>query len=328
MTSFRERDPRPIAIASLIALAAFTQIGVNAARLPFLHPRHHYTVMLIDSAGLIAGNDVDMAGIKVGEVNSVKVRGDEVVVDIKVDTAQHLGDQSTASVELATLLGTKYLNLTSAGSHPLSGAIPTSRTSVPFDLTQVLSTLGSTAGDLDQVALQKALGALTQTMAAAQPSVRPLLTGLSQLSETVARKNNQLGDLLAASKTVSATLAKDDTKLIAIMGDADLVLRTINERSAAIRSLLRDIDAMSAQISGLVTEDRAALDPLLDHLHTVSTLLASNLPSLAQTARLLAPFTRYFTNAVGNGRWADLYVNSLLTPDNVLCTTTLSGQCQ
>jgi phospholipid/cholesterol/gamma-HCH transport system substrate-binding protein len=328
MTSFKERDPRPIAVIGLVVLTLATLLGLNAARLPFLHPTHSYTLELADSVGLQPGNDVTIAGIRVGHVTGVKVAGDKVVVTIDVDEGQDLGDATTASVELATLLGTKYVALVPAGDAPLRGTIPLARTSVPFELPQLLSQLGSSAGSFDQEAIQQALATLTETMRAVQPSLQPLLDGLAQLSTTVAGKDEQLGTLLTASKTVTASLAEEDDRLVAIMGDADLVLQTVHQRRRSIEALLRDVRALATQISGLVREDRAALDPILTDLRTVAGVLSDNLPALERTADLLAPFSRYATNATGNGRWADLYVNNPLTPDNVQCAAGQVSGCK
>ena len=321
MTSFKERDPRPIAVLGLAFLAFITLVGLNASRLPLLHPVHSYRIELVDSVGLQPGNDVSIAGIKVGHVGSVKVVGDHVVATLDIDKGQHLGDQTRASVELATLLGTKYVSLVPSGDKPLRGAIPVARTSVPFELPTLLTQLGSSAGTFDQATIQQALASLTETMHAAEPSLEPLLDGLSRLSTTVAGKDRQLGELLSASKTVTGTLSEEDDRLLAVMGDASLVLETVHARRQALQALLVDVEALARQISGLVVEDRASLDPLLDDLHTVATVLQANLPSLNRTADLLAPFSRYLTNAVGNGHWADLYVNNVFTPDNLQCTT-------
>jgi phospholipid/cholesterol/gamma-HCH transport system substrate-binding protein len=326
MSSFKEKDPRPIAAIGLVLLTLATLIGLNAARLPFLHPTHSYTLELADSVGLQPGNDVTIAGIRVGHVTGVKVVGDKVLVTVDVDKGQDLGDATTASVELATLLGTKYVALVPAGDKPLTGTIPMSRTTVPFELPSLLVDLGDSAGTFDQKAIQQALATLTETMHAVQPSLQPLLEGLSKLSTTVAGKDKQLGTLLAASKTVSATLAEEDDRLVDIMGDADLVLQTIHQRRQAIQALLTDVQALAHQISGLVREDRSSLEPLLSDLRTVSGVLADNLPSLERAADLLAPFSRYLTNATGNGHWADLYVNNVVTPDNLQCAAgTVTG---
>jgi virulence factor Mce-like protein len=233
MSSFKERDPRPIAVIGLVVLTLATLVGLNAARLPLLHPTHTYTLELADSVGLQPGNDVSIAGIRVGHVTGVKVVGDKVVVTVDVEAGQRLGDATTASVELATLLGTKYVALVPAGDAPLTGAIPLSRTSVPFELPALLTQLGSSAGTFDQETIQKALATLTETMHAVQPSLQPLLDGLAQLSTTVAGKDKQLGSLLTASKTVTASLAEEDDRLVAVMGDADLVLLLVGRLAGA-----------------------------------------------------------------------------------------------
>ena len=67
-------------------------------------------------------------------------------VDFTLPKSVHLGSLSTASIEVATLLGTKYVELTPAGSGELAASttIPVSRTTVRFDLADVTTGLSET----------------------------------------------------------------------------------------------------------------------------------------------------------------------------------------
>src|SRR5690349_21658836 len=111
-------------------------VGLQPQRLLSLATAVRYDALFADAAGLAAGNDVKISGVKVGTVASVDLRGLDALVRFTVDSNVQLGSETTAHVRTGTLLGQRVLTLESAGAtnmHPLD-VIPRSRTSQPYSL--------------------------------------------------------------------------------------------------------------------------------------------------------------------------------------------------
>jgi phospholipid/cholesterol/gamma-HCH transport system substrate-binding protein len=71
---------------------------------------------------------------------------------------------------------------------------------------------------------------------------------------------------------------------------------------------------LSAQLSGLVADNRHQLKPTLEKLGKVTDVLQRNQDNLARSLQLMAPFARIGANATGNGRWFEGYLCGLLPP--------------
>ena len=57
-----------------------------------------------EAAGVQAGNEVRVAGVRVGEVTEVKLNGDHVLMKLRVaDT--WIGDRTQATIQIKTVLG-------------------------------------------------------------------------------------------------------------------------------------------------------------------------------------------------------------------------------
>ncbi|HNA98339.1 MAG TPA: MlaD family protein, partial [Marmoricola sp.] len=95
-----------------------------------------------DASGLRVGNMVQVAGVKVGRVNDIRITGGHVTVDFDAKDVV-LGSRTTASVQVLNLLGEKYLEVTPEGSGTMksNSTIPLSRTSAGYDIVSTLSTL-------------------------------------------------------------------------------------------------------------------------------------------------------------------------------------------
>ncbi|HVF06244.1 MAG TPA: MlaD family protein [Frankiaceae bacterium] len=330
MTPFRERNPVPIAVFGIlfIALLLLASFNLDKLPLPFLNKRTTYVAAFAQAAGLQRENEVRVAGVRVGSVTAVRldIENKQVLVEFQVDDGVELGDQTKAAIKLKTLLGTKYMELTPAGGGELDteAPIPLARTSVPFQIYEAFNEFTDTLEEIDTEQLAKSLDVLADTFSDEKGNARAALRGLSALSKTVSSRDQQLGELLAATKTVTAALAARDDELTRLIADADLVLEVVLQRRQAISALLRDTSILAKELTSLVRDNRATIDPLLDNLHSVVTVLRSNLKSIDETVQALGPFARYATNATGNGTWLDVYSENLVISDAVLCAV---GAC-
>ena len=79
-----------------------------------------YRAEFKDASGLHKGNIVQIGGIRVGRVTDVALKdSNTVVVTFEVDNGVEFGSESSASIEVLSLLGEKYLEVQPAGAGQL-----------------------------------------------------------------------------------------------------------------------------------------------------------------------------------------------------------------
>jgi len=310
--SFSSRNPLPIGAIGLAVIMVLLWGAFNASKLPIIGSGTEYTAYFTEDAGLIAGNDVRIAGVKVGTVTSTSLEKGEVKVRFKIKNA-YLGDQTTAAIKLKTLLGTKVLALDPAGTSKLNpdNSIPVSRTTTPFDVYPAFTQLTQTVEAINTTQLSKAFLTLADDFKGSPASVKPVLAGLTRLSTTIASRDAELRTLLSRARDVTGVLASRDQQLQLLLSDGGLLLDELNSRRDAIHSLLVNTTVLSQQLEGLVSDNQKTIGPMLDNLDGVLSLLQKNQDNLDRGLQLLAPFYRVFNNAVGNGRWFDNYIQNL-----------------
>jgi phospholipid/cholesterol/gamma-HCH transport system substrate-binding protein len=329
--SFTSRNPTPIGAIGLVFLIVLVYAAFNATKLPLIGGGTQYTAYFTEAAGLKSGDDVRIAGVKVGEVQGVGLSGAKVKVTFTVKDGW-VGNQSTIDIKLKTLLGAKLLDVNSIGtksqdSHqaiPIKTASGQVRTTSPFDVYPAFTALTDTVQQINTPDLTKAFQVLATDFSDTPSSVKPLVTGLSRLSTTIASRNSQLQTLLSSAQAVTGTLASRDADLQKLLTDGNLLLGELNSRRAAINSLLVNTQLLATQLNGLVSDNQKTLGPLLDNLNEVLGLLEKNRDSLDRGLSLLGPFYRVFNNVLGNGRWFDNYIQNL-SVTGVLGLTGLVG---
>jgi phospholipid/cholesterol/gamma-HCH transport system substrate-binding protein len=317
MKPFRERNPVTIGIVSIVVLLLLLFGAFNAQHLPFIGGGSTYSAAFTDLSGLKKGDDVRVAGVKVGKVTGISLQNGHVEIKFQVKGVQ-LGDQTAASIRVKTLLGTKYLSLDPQGTGKLSASpgIPLSRTTTPFDVPAAFSDLTKTVQQVDTAQLARSFNVIANTFNNSPTQIRSALTGLSRLSQTVASRDVELQQLLSSANNVTGVLASRDGQVKSLIDDGDLLLKVVENRRAQIHSLLIHTADLAQQLTGLVRDNQAQLNPALAHLRTVVDILQKNQNNLDQSLQVLAPFVRDFANTLGNGQWFDTVVYNL-PPQNV-----------
>ncbi|MEH0841227.1 MCE family protein [Micromonospora sp. CPCC 205711] len=319
MTPFRERNPVVVGTIGLVLIVAALLGAFQLDRLAALTGRS-YQAAFHDASGLASGNEVRVAGVRVGKVTAVELDRDvapHVRVRFRVDDdSVRLGTRTGATIRIKTVLGQKYLALSPAGPGRLreGGEIPLARTAAPFDVVQAVTGLADTLDKVDTDQLAAAFTTLSQAFADTPGSVNASLVGLSRLSRTVASRDAELRALLARARDVTSVLATRDEEFRKLISDGEALLTEVSRRRDAIHRLLVGTDELATQLSGLITDNRAQLGPALRELREVVAILQRNRDDLEKTIQRMGPFVTAFANVVGNGRWFDSYVSGLLQP--------------
>jgi phospholipid/cholesterol/gamma-HCH transport system substrate-binding protein len=317
---FRERNPVAVGAVSLAVLAALVLGAFQLDALAALTATS-YRAAFRDASGLVAGNEVRVAGVRVGKVTGVGLARGPAGAYVRVtfrleDDGVRLGATTGATIRIKTVLGQKYLALAPAGPGRLAeGAeIPLERTAAPFDVIQAVSGLAGTLDDIDSTQLATAFTTLAQAFADTPASVQASLDGLSRLSKTVSDRDAELRALLARAHRVTGVLAARDEEFRKLVADGSTLLAEVSRRRDAIHDLLVGTNALATQLAGVISDNRTQLEPALQRLRGVVGILQRNRDDLELTIQKMGPFVAAFANVVGNGRWFDSYVAGLLQP--------------
>ncbi len=308
--------------AALVAVMA----ALIAATSAFPFGENSYVAELEHTAGLRVGEEVQVAGVGVGEVRSIELEDTHVRVEFTVDKDIDLGRDTTVEVKVATLLGTHFLLVNPQGGGGLvDDTVPLSQTRVPFNLQDVINETGDLAEDLDVDTISSALNEVARAMTASSEEFLPALEGISSLSKVLARRSTEIGELLESTATFSEELAGNTDDITGLMKQSNTLLTQLLQRRDDLHTLLDDLRSVGEELSSLFEENEGRVGPMLTSLNNTIDLLTRNHKTLGQVADLLGPAARYLANATGTGSWLDQYMQEI-TPDGLRCLQ--EGNCK
>ncbi len=250
--------------APLIGLALFMVVASVLTWLVYVSLRRDvagktasYSAVFTDVYGLREGDDVRMAGVRVGRVEKIDIDGKLAKVSFIVQQEQRLFGNTVASVTYQNIVGQRYLGL-SLGQEgtrnllPPGSVIPPERTEPSFDVTALLNgyePLFSLFNPHDADNLTKAV---IQSLQGDTSSLATLVSQTSTLTDTFAGRDQALGDMITNLNKVVANLAAQNDNLDGVITQTGDMVSELDRRRpelvSSVGSLARVLDRLSTSV--------------------------------------------------------------------------------
>jgi phospholipid/cholesterol/gamma-HCH transport system substrate-binding protein len=275
--------------------------------------KHSYKAEFVDATGLVKGDDVRIAGVKVGSVKDISIVDRTramVTFDVQSDTA--LMQSTRADIRYRNLVGQRYIALTNEiGTTDVlepGATIPVSRTSPALDLTllfngfkplfqalspadvnelsnEIIQVFQGQGGTLNGMLAHTA--SITQTLADRDQVIGELITNLNSVLDHVGRRNRQLNDLITTFQQFVGGLKKD---------------------RGAILGSLNQISDLSVQTADLVSGIRAPFVSDIHHLRGFAANLDRGKAEIDRALQVLPiKLTKVGRTAI-YGSWFNFYL--------------------
>ena len=313
--AFSEMDQGLIGLVGLIVVAVALAGALNIGTVLSVLGQTTYTAEFAETGGLRTGDDVRVAGIRVGKVNDIDLKTDHVSVTFGVENVD-VGNKTRAVVKADNALGSKFLALELDGSGT-THHIPLERTDAGFSVNEELGNLTRVTGEIDEDKLAKSFKALTSVLAQTPDEFRSALKGVSALSHTISSRDQDLETLLKRSSSISEVLADRNQQVTSILSDGSLLFRELELRREVLSELFANIQVATRQLRGLVHDNKTSLNPALTELKQTAELLSEYRGTLDFAIKNLSRYVRSLGEAVAGGPFFQAYVANLQSPEDL-----------
>lgn len=285
------------------------------------------------AAGLRAGNSVDIAGIEVGTVKSVRLERDRVVVSMSVDTEVELGRDAKAAIKMSTILGKMHIELDPGTGTDLDGErIPLAATTVPYNLAKVVNdpkyrNSFEHLERLDPNALRASLDAVSAQMGDSPQLTAQALDSVGVLARVIATRRDEVDQLLGSMDQVSSLIADNQNSVLLLLTRGQAIGDAVAKRRELLRELLDNVASASKILQDMGVDNGGRLGPLIHSLNTMSEGLEKNRDNLDALYQVMPVTVRQFNNGFGQGPYGEVYMPWLF-PDNWLCLAHAIAGCR
>lgn len=314
--AFTERNPFRIGIVAVVVMLGLAA-GVLFLKRSMFTPGYTVAARFQNAAGLGPGATVTLAGVDIGKVSAVSLRGNAVVADLSIHHGVVLPAHTSAAIQVETVLGVLDVALhpISGWAHPLRGGARITDTTIPVEFQNLQNTSGNLLEQSNVAAFNQLLTAVSDVATGKEAQVAQIIRGLDQFTGVVDARSTQVSQLIDAANTLSATVASHDKQLSAVVDSLSQVVAGLASRSSDLASLIRQTDQLATQTSSLIGQNQPQLQQLLDHLHAVLQVVAAHQEDLAQAVAYLDSGIQGFAAIGYSGNktvpWANIYQDLL-----------------
>ncbi|MGZ8177880.1 MCE family protein [Williamsia sp. SKLECPSW1] len=272
-----------------------------------------YTATFTDASGVRPGDDVRMAGVRVGRVESLALDGTLARVRFSVQSDQSVYQDTKVLIRYQNLIGQRYLALTLPfGSHkvrrPSDLVFDTAHTEPAFDVSKLLNGFQPLFDVLKPEQINSLSTLVVKTLQGDGVSVSALIAESASLAEEFATKDDILGDILTNLSSVVDTLATHNIRTRDLIRDAARLVGALDARRATVTGALDQTATVAARLDGVLDDVDPIFPAAVTNLSSVVDLINMNGPQLTTTVGADLPqFLAAFSRVSQNGSYLNVY---------------------
>ncbi|MFD5175670.1 MCE family protein [Nocardia sp. NPDC058379] len=276
-----------------------------------------YTAIFTDVLGLRPGDDVRMAGVRVGKVEKIELDGkNDAKVSFIVQSDQTVFDDTKALVRYQNLIGQRYVALT-PGSAPSpqelkSGSvIPIDRTEPSFDISALLNGFQPLFQALEPAEVNAMSETLIQALQGDGVSLSSFIVQAAQLATDFQRRDAILSDVITNLSGVMAGLAKRGDELETLVTQTRALIGGLYEQGQSLQASTATLADATTSLVGMVGKIQPKLSAAQNSTTAALNLLLANGAKLDQAAIDMPSMLADLGRMTSEGTHANAYLCSL-----------------
>jgi phospholipid/cholesterol/gamma-HCH transport system substrate-binding protein len=250
--------------------------------------------------GVYPGSPVRQLGIEVGHITDVENTGDTVTVSMRVEEGTELPADAFATIVPVTALGERYIQVGPVyeqGPQLEPGTtIPLARTSVPFEIDELLEGLESYLGAIEPENARGLVSNLAAIVDGQGEEINELIASASDTIGILADKGDELGAMVDSLAELSETLGGRTETIQELVTSYEAVSGVLADNDLAVNRFILDLNDAAVQVRDLLATHDGPLRDDVGELTQVGRTLQRNLGRLrtlfTETPRLFAAAER------------------------------------
>jgi phospholipid/cholesterol/gamma-HCH transport system substrate-binding protein len=280
-----------------------------------------YNALFTDVTGLIPGSDVDIAGVRVGQVNQVSVVDRNLaLVNFSVQAGRQLPVSVTATIKYLNLVGQRYLDL-AQGAGPLNqtlrpgATIPLGQTTPALNLTDLFNGFQPLFQALSPSTVNQLSTELVQLFQGEGGTVQSLVANIGSLTSTLAAKSKVIDELIGNLNAVLATVNSRGSELSDLITTLQQLVSGLAADRQPIGNAISAIGSLTNSVAGLLQVANPPLQQDITQLGRLSGNLAAATPTVNLFLQRLPVKMTDIARLASYGSWFNFF----------MCDAALSG---
>nr|WP_202886206.1 MCE family protein [Kribbella sandramycini] len=301
-----------LSIFVVVTTIATALLAVTIGNISF-NATTKYRAVFTDAVGLNQGDDIRIAGVKVGQVDKIALHQDKLaMVTFSIDSDQVVDNSTHATLRYRNLVGNRYIALTDGvgGGDRLksNGLIPQERTAPALDLSVLFNGFkplftALTPADVNQFAFE-----VIKVLQGEGGTIESLLAKTASLTTTLADADQVIGDLITNLTGTLQIVSQRQQNFSQLLVNLQQFITGLSQDINPILSSLGSINSLNTKTAGLLQQTRVPIKADLDRLRTVATTLDDTQGIWVKTLQNMPEKLNTMTGTASYGSWFNFYL--------------------
>lgn len=275
-----------------------------------------YRARFTDVTSLLEGDDVRVAGVRVGKVTGIRVvRNSVAEVRFSVSDEVPLGTGTRAKIRYRNLVGQRYLALFEGPSTGRTlkrdGVIPLEQTAPALDLTTLFNGFRPLFTALTPDDVNKLAYEIIRVLQGEGGTMASLLRRTASLTNTLADRDVVIGRVITNLNAVLSTVDERDGQLDQTVAQLQQLVSGLAADRGAIGQSLANLGELTVATGSLLGDARAPLAADIDGLRQVTGNLNANRQAIDRALQNLPGRYDALTRVASHGTWFNFYLCDL-----------------
>lgn len=275
-----------------------------------------FTTYFNDASGLAEGDDVRMAGVRVGRVDSIDLDDGRARVTFDVQRDQQVFSNTQAAIRYQNLIGQRYLSLTLAegveDQVPLAAGSTLQQPSEDsFDVTALLAGFQPVFETLEPEQINALSNGIVQAFQGDEVSLSNTIRQVGILASDMADRDVVLGQIITNLGTVMRDLAQQGKQVGTLVDSLGSLIENLNSNSAAFGKAVGQVGDTAAGFAEVLGDSRTSLANAATDARLATNMLIGEGSKLDMLAVDLPVFLGHFPLVLGQGAYLNIYACEL-----------------
>ena len=297
---------RPWVIGAAIALAVLLVAGVAFVVRQTVYAPKKITAIFPTATAIYPGDEVRVAGVKVGKIDAIVPTGTQTKMTLSVDPDVSVPADAKAVIVAPNLISARYVQLTPAyrngdGPTMADGAvIGIDRTAIPVEWDEVKTQLTRLATDLgpekgvDGTSVSRFIDSAANALDGNGQKLRDTLAQLSGVGRILADGSGDIVSIIKNLQVFVTALKGSSTQIVQFQNRLATLTSVLDDSRSDLDGALNNLSVAIVEVKRFVAGSRGATSEQIQRLANITQILVDSKMSLENVLHI-AP------NAFANG---------------------------
>jgi phospholipid/cholesterol/gamma-HCH transport system substrate-binding protein len=272
------------AVFALVCVILLVGLAAKIGNLSLFSDRHPLNAQLADVTGLASGDQVNIAGVPVGQVSSINVQHGYALIGMDINNTVTLHRATDIGVRWRNVIGQKEIEIFPSGAGPILPAgstIPLGHDVSDSSVNAFLNTLGPLLSSINPREANQFVENVSGALEGDTSEIDQLINNGATVSNTVGALDAQVGQVIGNLDQVLTAVASRSGDLGSLVDNLQTVASSLASKNTLLDSVVGNLSQVATDLAGLIGTNHSVITSTINNLQTVAADVQTNQKQLA-----------------------------------------------